>query len=51
MVRTVDTRFFLTHCIAESEQVRAKTSRKMVELQKEIVIGKDVAYLRVSLCW
>jgi len=38
MTRTVDTRFFLTHFMADTAQVKAKTSRKMVELQKETAI-------------
>ena len=32
---TVDTRFFLTHYLADTEELKAKTSRKMVELQRE----------------
>ena len=38
MARTIDTRFFLTHYIADSEQVKAKTAKRMVELQKETAI-------------
>jgi predicted nucleic acid-binding protein len=32
---TVDTRFFLTHYLAETNELRSKTSRKMIELQRE----------------
>jgi predicted nucleic acid-binding protein len=35
MPTTIDTRFFLTHYLADTEQLKTKTSRKMVELQKE----------------
>ena len=35
---TVDTRFFLTHYLADSDQLKLKTSRKMVELQREVAI-------------
>ena len=32
---TVDTRFFLTHYLAATDELRSKTSRKMIELQRE----------------
>jgi predicted nucleic acid-binding protein len=32
---TVDTRFFLTHYLAEADELKSKTSRKMIELQRE----------------
>jgi predicted nucleic acid-binding protein len=35
MPRTVDTRFFITHFLADTDQLRIKTSRKMIELQRE----------------
>ena len=35
MPSTVDTRFFLTHYFADTDQVRMKTARRMVELQRE----------------
>jgi predicted nucleic acid-binding protein len=38
MPRTVDTRFFLTHFLADTDELRSKTSRKLVELQKEMAI-------------
>ncbi len=38
MPRTVDTRFFLTHFLAETDELRTKTSKKMVELQKETAV-------------
>ena len=38
MPTTVDTRFFLTHYLADTDQLRAKTSKKIVELQREIAI-------------
>ncbi len=34
MTCTVDTRFFLTHYLADTDQLKAKSSRKMVELQR-----------------
>jgi predicted nucleic acid-binding protein len=36
--RTVDTRFFLTHYLADTDQLKLRTSRKMVELQREAAI-------------
>lgn len=38
MPRTVDTRFFLTHFLAETDELKTKTSKKMVELQKEMAV-------------
>lgn len=38
MPLTVDTRFFLTHYLADTDQLKQKTSRKMVELQRETAI-------------
>jgi len=38
MPATVDTRFFLTHYLADTDQLKSKTSKKMVELQREIAI-------------
>jgi len=38
MTCTVDTRFFLTHYLADTDQLKAKASRKMVELQREVAI-------------
>ena len=35
---TVDTRFFLTHYLAGTDELKSKTSRKMVELQRERAI-------------
>jgi predicted nucleic acid-binding protein len=35
MPRTVDTRFFITHFLADTDHLRMKTSRKMIELQRE----------------
>jgi predicted nucleic acid-binding protein len=35
MPTTVDTRFFLTHYLADTEELKAKTSRKMIELLRE----------------
>jgi predicted nucleic acid-binding protein len=35
---TVDTRFFLTHFLAESRDLKQKTARKIVELQRESAI-------------
>jgi predicted nucleic acid-binding protein len=32
---TVDTRFFLTHYLAEADELKSKTSRTMIELQRE----------------
>jgi len=38
MPRTIDTRFFLTHFLAESNEVKEQTRRKMIELQEEMAI-------------
>ena len=38
MPTTIDTTFFLTHYLADTEELKAKTSRKMVELQKETAL-------------
>ena len=38
MPRTIDTRFFLTHFLADTDQLKNKTSRKMVELQRESAV-------------
>ena len=38
MPRTIDTRFFLTHFFADTDQLKTKTSRKMVELQRESAV-------------
>lgn len=38
MPATVDTRFFLTHYVADTEELKVKTSRKMTELQRELAI-------------
>jgi len=38
MPRTVDTRFFLTHFLADTDELKAKTSRKLVELQREVAV-------------
>jgi len=35
MPATVDTRFLLTHYLADTDEMRAKTSAKMAELQRE----------------
>ena len=35
MPSTVDTRFFLTHYFANTDHLRVKTARRMVELQRE----------------
>ncbi len=32
---TVDTRFFLTHFLAASEEMKNRTRKKMIELQRE----------------
>jgi predicted nucleic acid-binding protein len=39
---TVDTRFFLTHYLAEIDELRSKTSRKMIELQREGAIVPSI---------
>jgi predicted nucleic acid-binding protein len=36
MPATVDTRFLLTHYLADTEEMKAKTSAKMAELQREM---------------
>ena len=38
MPRTIDTRFFLTHFLAETDELKAQTRRKMAELQGEMAI-------------
>lgn len=38
MPLTVDTHFFLTHYLADTDQLKQKTSRKMAELQRETAI-------------
>ena len=38
MVRTVDTRFFLTHFLADSSILRQKVKSKMIELYRESAI-------------
>ena len=38
MPRTVDTRFFLTHFLAETDELKERTRGKMVELQSEMAI-------------
>lgn len=38
MPRTVDTRFFLTHFLAETDELKARTSKKMIELQNETAV-------------
>jgi predicted nucleic acid-binding protein len=38
MPRTIDTRFFLTHFLAETDELKAQTSEKMVELQREMAV-------------
>ncbi len=63
MLSVIDTRFFITHFLADTEDLRIKTRNKMAELQKGIVptivlhevykffmdmLGKDVADLRVG---
>jgi len=35
MPRTIDTRFFLTHFLAETEELKEQTRKKMIELQGE----------------
>jgi len=55
MPTTVDTRFFLTHYVADTEELKAKTSRKMVELQREtafvptIVIHETYKFMFANL--
>ncbi|MGQ9543915.1 MAG: PIN domain-containing protein [Candidatus Bathyarchaeia archaeon] len=43
MTCTVDTRFFLTHYLADTDQLKAKATRKMVELQREAAIVPTIA--------
>jgi len=38
MPRTVDTRFFLTHFLAETDELKEQTRKKMVELQGEMAM-------------
>ncbi len=38
MPLTVDTRFFLTHYLADTDQLKQKTSHKMADLQRETAI-------------
>jgi predicted nucleic acid-binding protein len=38
MPATIDTRFFLTHYLAATDELKSKTSRKMTELQRESAI-------------
>lgn len=38
MPPTVDTRFFLTHFLADAEDLRRRTSRKMAELRRAMAI-------------
>jgi predicted nucleic acid-binding protein len=38
MPRTVDTRFFLTHFLAETDELKEQTRKKMVELQAEMAM-------------
>lgn len=38
MPRTVDTRFFLTHFLAETDELKERTRKKMVELQSEMAM-------------
>jgi predicted nucleic acid-binding protein len=55
MPPTVDTRFFLTHYVAATEELKTKTSRKMVELQREtafvptIVIHETYKFMCANL--
>ncbi len=55
MTITVDTRFFLTHYLADTEELKLKTSRKMVELQREpavvptIVIHETYKFMHDNL--
>jgi len=36
MATTVDTRFFLTHYLADTDELKLKTARRMAELQREM---------------
>lgn len=38
MARTIDTRFFLTHFLADTDELKAKTTRKMLDLQRESAV-------------
>lgn len=38
MARTIDTRFFLTHYLADTDELKAKTAQRMFELQRESAI-------------
>jgi len=38
MPRTVDTRFFLTHFLAETDELKQDTRKKMAELQAEMAM-------------
>ncbi len=38
MVRTIDTRFFLTHLLANSDALKRKVKSKMIELRKESAV-------------
>jgi len=38
MTRTLDTRFFLTHYLADTVELKTKTGRRLVELQRETPI-------------
>jgi predicted nucleic acid-binding protein len=38
MPPTLDTRFFLTHFLADTDDLRRRTSKKMTDLQREIAI-------------
>ena len=38
MTRTIDTRFFLTHYLADTNELKTKTTRRLVELQQESAV-------------
>jgi len=38
MPRTIDTRFFLTHFLADTDELKEETRKKMIELQEEMAI-------------
>jgi predicted nucleic acid-binding protein len=38
MPRTIDTRFFLTHFLAETDELKEQTRKKMIELQGEMAM-------------
>lgn len=42
MPRTVDTRFFLAHFLAKTDEFKTKSSRKMVELQRENAVVPSI---------